>query len=82
MGPTFDTVADAMPNDWYGTLRTKYIHSVGVVSKCKFVSNGNHPFTGIFTGADFGFCRLSSALKPTSDAMVAPGLSLKFLRSG
>ena len=68
MAPTFETVADAMPNTWGGfswslldSKRTKYIHSVGVVSKCKFVSTGDHPFTGIFEGADYGFCRLSSA---------------------
>ena len=89
MAPTFETVADAMPNTWGGfsssfleSTRTKYIHSVGVVSKCKFVSTGDHPFTGIFKGADYGLCRLSSAAKPTSTQPLAPGLSLKFLRDG
>ena len=89
MAPTFDTVADAMPNTWGGfsssfleSTRTKYIHSVGVVSKCKFVSTGDHPFTGIFEGADYGFCRLSSAAGPSSSQPLAPGLSLKFLRDG
>ena len=89
MAPTFETVADAMPNTWGGfsssfleSTRTKYIHSVGVVSKCKFVSTGDHPFTGIFEGADYGFCRLSSAAGPSSSQPLAPGLSLKFLRDG
>jgi len=82
MSPTFDYVSDAMPKTWTGSIRTKYIHSVGVVSKCKFVSNGIHPFTGIFEGADFCFCRLSSAAKPTDSQPLAPGLSLKFLRNG
>jgi hypothetical protein len=82
MAPTFDTVADALPQNWDGSIRTKYIHSVGVVSKCKFVTNGTHQYTGIFEGADYGFCRLSSAVKPTADAPLHPGLSLKFLRSG
>ena len=82
MSPTFDTKADAMPTNWLGQTRTKYIHSVGVVSKCKFVSTGDHTFTGIFEGADYGFCRLSSAAKPTSSQPLAPGLSLKFLRDG
>jgi hypothetical protein len=82
MSPTFDYVSDAMPKTWDGSIRTKYIHSVGVVSKCKFVSTGDHPFTGIFEGADFGFCRLSSAAKPTDSQPLAPGISLKFLRNG
>jgi hypothetical protein len=61
MSPTFDTKSDAMPSNFLGEIRTKYIHSVGVVGKCKFESAGGHPFTGIFEGADFGLCRLSSA---------------------
>ena len=65
-----------------GVPRTKYIHPVGVVSKCKFVSTGNHPFTGIFEGADHGFCRLSCGLKPSSSKPLTPGLSIKFLRTG
>jgi len=82
MSPTFETVSDAMPETWTGSTRTKYIHSVGVVSKCKFVSTGDHTYTGIFEGADTGFCRLSAAAKPTSSQPLAPGLSLKFLRTG
>ena len=89
MAPTFDTVADAMPDTWGGfksgmfhSTRTKYIHSVGVVSKCKFVSTGEHQYTGIFEGADFGFCRLSSAIKPNDMQPLTPGLSVKFLRNG
>jgi hypothetical protein len=61
MSPTFETNADAMPETWYGSTRTKYIHSVGAIGKCSFVSTGDHPYTGIFEGADYGFCRLSSA---------------------
>ena len=82
MAPTFEYVADAMPKTWTGATRTKFIHSVGVVSKCKFVSTGDHPFTGIFEGADYGFCRLSCATDPVTDKKLAPGLSLKFLRKG
>jgi len=82
MSPTFETVSDAMPETWTGSTRTKYIHSVGVVSKCKFVSTGDHAYTGIFEGADTGFCRLSAAAEPTSSQPLAPGLSLKFLRTG
>jgi len=43
----------------YGTRR-KYIHSVGVSGKVKFVSTSNS-YTGLFKGADFGIVRLSSA---------------------
>lgn len=82
MSPTFDDVADAMPKTWSGSIRDKYIHSVGVVSKCKFVSNGDHQYTGMYEGADFGFCRLSSAVKPTASLPIAPGISVKFMRSG
>jgi hypothetical protein len=32
MNPTFDTAGDLMPSGFFGK-RTKYIHSVGVVSK-------------------------------------------------
>ena len=83
MAPTFETKADAMPDDGlFGARRTKYIHSVGVVGKCSFVSNGSHPFTGIFEGADYGLCRLSSAAQPSASQPLAPGLSVKFLKDG
>ena len=82
MAPTFLTNADALPKIWTGQTRKKYIHSVGAVAKCKFISNGNHSFTGIFTGGDFGFCRASSAAKPTATAPLVPGMSLKFMRDG
>ena len=62
MAPTFETKADAMPMDGlFGARRTKYIHSVGVVGKCSFISNGSHPYTGGFEGTEHAFCRLSSA---------------------
>jgi hypothetical protein len=64
MSPTFDTVSDAMPDTVLGTTRIKYIHSVGAVSKCKFISTGDHLYTGIFEGADHGLCRLSVAAEP------------------
>lgn len=49
----------------------------------KLVSSGNHPFTGIFKGADYGFIRHSVArpyFKIKKD--LAPGFALKFLRDG
>lgn len=82
MEPTFETVSDALPKNFLGQTRIKYIHSVGAVAKCKFISNGNHPFTGTFKGADTAFCRGSAAAKPTSSAPLIPAMSLKFMRDG
>jgi len=62
MAPTFTTKGDQMPTELFGLKsRTKYIHSVGTVGKVKFVSNGKHPFTGVWEGAQHGLVRLSSA---------------------
>lgn len=83
MEETFSTVGDVMaPGVLWGT-RTKYIHSVGTAGKCKFVSNGKHPYTGIFEGSDYGILRFSSAAEPKEDGQpLAPGMGLKFLRDG
>lgn len=79
MEPTFNTAGDAMPAG-----RKKYIHTVGNVAKCKWVSAGGHPYTGIFKGATHGLVRLSSAAEPALTTMqpLAPGMGLKFLRDG
>lgn len=86
MDPTFSTKGDAMPKNtwWPNSIRTKFIHSVGVHGKVKFVSTGDHPYTGIFKGASSGIIRLSSAAKPTADnkSPLTPGMGLKFLRDG
>lgn len=81
MDPTFDTPGDAMKPGWFGSVRTKYIHSVGVVGKVKFVAKPN-PYTGIFKGANNGLIRLSSAAKPGDGSPLTPGFGLKFLRDG
>jgi hypothetical protein len=79
--------SDELPNG-----RIKYIHSVGTVAQVKFVSSGDHEYTGIFKGADAGIVRLSSALDQdpkakyqgpqTTGKSLAPGFGLKFLRDG
>jgi len=81
MEPSFSTKGDAMPSGLLGT-RVKYIHSVGVVGKVKFVpaNSDAFPFSGIFSGADFGIIRLSCAIAPSDE--LAPGMGLKFLRDG
>jgi hypothetical protein len=57
------------------------IHSVGTVAQVKLTSNGQHPFTGIFEGADNGFVRFSAAAKPDIKVKeLTPAMGLKFLR--
>ena len=81
MDPTFDAPGDDMPCDSAG-CRTKDIHSVGVISKVKFVAEDS-PFSGIFKGADYGLVRFSTAT-PYNPAqkLLKPGMGLKFLRDG
>ena len=61
-----------MPCYWNG-CRYKAIHSVGTVSKVKFISFGNSPYTGIFGGADYGLIRLSAAIQPDFKSSPADG---------
>jgi len=82
MCPTLKQEGDQLPTSFFGD-RKKLIHSVGTVAKVKFVSNGNHPYTGIFQGANHGIARLSLAKEPSADELnTAPGIGLKFLRDG
>jgi len=82
MKPSFEQAGDTMPHNFLGT-RTKYIHSVGTVGKVKFVSTGNHPYSGIFKGGKHGLVRFSSAAEPVVGGQpLAPGMGLKFLRDG
>ena len=64
--------------------RTKFIHSVGVVGKVEWKDAGGHPYTGVFKGAKYGIARLSHAqyADNSSRTLPAPGMGLKFLRSG
>lgn len=62
--------------------RQKYTHQVGCVGKVKFVSKGNHPYTGIFKGSDTGIVRLSSTTNPETYGYVSPSMALKFLIDG
>ncbi len=84
MEPTFTARGDAMPAEFWGlTHRTKYFHNVGATGKVRYVSSGDHPYTVIFAfGADQGIIRLSSAVQPTADGSISPGMGLKFLRDG
>lgn len=86
MDPSFHTPGDTMPKNrlWPHKIRRKYIHSVGVHGKVKFVPTANdHGYTGIFKGANYGIVRLSSAAQPVVGGQpLAPGMGLKFLRDG
>ena len=79
MCPTFLTPGDAMPPG-----RIKFIHSVGVVGRVEWRDIGGHPYTGVFKGAKHGIARLSHAqyADNSSRTLPAPGMGLKFLRSG
>lgn len=69
---------------WPHSVRRKYIHSVGVHGKVKFMTTDvESGYGGFFKGADYGVIRLSSAAKPVVGGQpLAPGLGLKFLRNG
>jgi len=74
---------DEMPKAWTGNYRQKYIHSLGNVATVELISTGDHPYTGIFEGAQYGVARLSMAAEPSADVlMTTPGMGLKFLRDG
>ena len=70
--------------------RLKHLHSQGNVGQATWVSLGTHSYTGMFTGADTGFARLST-LRPiippefahtTNGFVMNPTIALKFLRDG
>lgn len=69
--------SDFRPKGWI-----KYLHRRGSMAKVRIKSTGNHPYTGIFKGAECGLIRLSLTSKPDKSRGVAPGLALKILRDG
>ena len=67
---------------WDG-YRNKTIHCVGAVAKLTWQSVGDHPYTGMFKGADTGFVRFSTAGPvDTSGPSMIPGMGVKLLRDG
>ena len=67
--------------------RRKGAHLNGSIGKAVWEDLGDHPYTGMFKGADTGFIRLN-VVGPVNENVDAPGpkmtpaLSLKFLRDG
>ena len=78
MALTLSTIGDEMPEG-----HTKFIHTEGATAKVKLVNIQDHPFTGVFQGADHGLMRLSMAAEPNTESVsTVPSFGLKFLRDG
>lgn len=84
LGMTFQelTMKKALDSDVTPKKWKKYLHRRGSVAKVKIVPTENHPYTGIFAGAECALLRLSITYKPTKKRDFAPGLALKVLRDG
>lgn len=74
---SFESSSDVFP-----LPRKKYIHSIGVVAPISFKSVGEHKYTGLFKGAEYGFMRFSSAKCPSASGGITPGAGIKLLRDG
>jgi len=59
----------------------KPIHPYGAMATVAFEATGNHPYTGVFKGAECGLVRLSVTGAP-SDRGFAPGLAWKTFVDG
>lgn len=64
--------------------REKYIHAVGLHATFKFVSNGQHKYTGSLKGTDYGIIRISDTgpEAPSANAVPSTSAALKFFRNG
>jgi hypothetical protein len=70
-----DYDSDFSPAGWQ-----KYLHKRGAIAKVAITKKGDHPYTGVFEGAECALLRLSLTYKPSNKKAVAPGLALKVLR--
>ena len=78
----FDTTGDELECGFTG-CRNKTIHPIGTVAKAQWLSQGSHPYTGMFRGADTCYARLSMAASvDTKTPNSTPGMAFKLLRSG
>jgi len=88
MNPSFDTVADSMPCQFFcSEERKKLIHTIGVLSQGKLIIKNNPKnYTGIFvSGADNIILRMSLAAEPVvtaGEVVFLPGLVVKYFRDG
>jgi len=75
---TFDWIGDDMPEG-----RLKIVHTRGTVTRINYESVGDHPYTGIFKGAQHGIMRISEVNRTVPDVVrTSPGFGVKFLRDG
>lgn len=79
---SLNAVADVFPQP-----RKKYMHAIGTVAPVRFVSTGDHPYTGLFKGAEHGLLRAGMTLPahPRDGKYfdgVIPGVALKLFRDG
>ena len=75
---TFDYVSDQMPEGRY-----KIVHPRGVVTRVRWESTGNHPYTGMFaSGAKYGIMRQSEVDRVDPEVLntSSPGFGLKLFR--
>ena len=62
--------------------RIKVIHAQGVVAKVEWVDEGDHEYTGLFTGNSQALLRMSEANFDVPEATgLTPSIALKFTRT-
>lgn len=66
-------------NDDVRSPRFKAFHTYGTIAKVRFVADGNHPFSGIFSSGGVGFMRASLAVGMPK---YSPAIAFKFLLDG
>jgi len=78
MNLSFDHKGDTMPIG-----RNKMTHPRGVTARVVFKPTSDHPYTGIFRGANHGIMRISETVRTSPDKpFTSPGFGIKFLRDG
>jgi len=82
-GESIQTSFD-LNRDWFPDGRIKVIHSMGAVCSFNMPIVTSSPYSGVFLGGStaMGFIRMGSATPVTTTSGIAPGLGIKFVRSG
>ena len=62
--------------------RSKFIHPSGTVMLFKFVSYGNHDYTGSLRGTEHGILRISEVGTVSPENVPSTSMGLKFFRDG
>ena len=62
--------------------RVKILHPTGVCALFKFISFGNHPFTGSLRGTEYGIFRISEVGVVGPEHVPSTSAGFKFLRDG